>query len=210
MNDDQPKNTGRRKRTGKPKTGTGKSKQTQEEKQKEMEEKQKGYEDGLRPHYRTLDALKENKENMSQEDLGKYLGYIRTELFKVLKEMRGQKVGLSDDFKNEFEEKFKEAGPPGHTIEFNWDAKDVSDLIKLTKPSVKRLTLGDMINNPDWTPTEKDMQYIQNHKNEIISTYFDGSEKKAKERFPFLKSAIPPFEELLRAKLNERYGPFTG
>lgn len=206
----QPKNTGHRKRTGKTKTGTGERKQTQEKKQKEKEEKQKGYEGKLEPHYRTLDALKENKEKMSQEDLGKYLGNIRTELFKVLKEMRGQKVSLSKDFKNEFEEKFKEAGPPGHTIEFNWDAKDVSDLIKLTKTPVERIPLGDKIKDPNWNPTEDDKQYIQNHKMQIISTYFDGDEKKAKERFPFLKSAIPPFEELLRAKLNERYGPFTG
>ena len=206
----QPKNTGNRKRTGKTKTGTGRSKQTQEEKQKEKEEKQKGYEDGLRKHYRTLDGLIENKGSMSQGDIGKYLGNIKTELFKVLKEMRGQKVGLSDEFKKEFEEKFKEAGPPGHTIEFNWDAKDVSDLIKLTKTPVKRLTLGDKINNPDWIPTEEDKQYIQNHRNQIRDQYFNGSEEKLIEMFPFLKSAIPPFEELLRAKLNERYGPFMG
>ena len=210
MNEEKPKNTGNRKRTGKTKTGTGRSKQEQEKKQKEKEEKQKEYEDGLRPYYRTLDALKENKENMSQEDLGKYLGNIRTELFKVLKEMRGQKVGLSEDFKKEFEENFKEAGPPGHTIEFNWDAKDVSDLIKLTKTPVKRIPIGDKIKDPNWNPTEEDKQYIQNHKKQIIGMYFDGDEKKAKERFPFLKSAIPPFEELLRAKLNERYGPFIG
>ena len=164
----------------------------------------------MRKHYRRLDGLIENKGSMSQEELGKYLGYIRTELFKVLKEMGGQKVGLSEDFKKEFEDKFKEAGPPGHTIEFNWDAKDVSDLIKLTKTPVKRLTLKDKIKDPNWNPTEEDKQYIQNHKMQIISTYFDGDEKKAKERFPFLKSAIPPFEELLRAKLNERYRSFIG
>ena len=53
------------------------------------------------------------------------------------------------------------------------------------------------------------MRYIKNHRNQIRNQYFNGSEEKLIEMFPFLKSAIPPFEELLRAKLNERYGPFT-
>ena len=207
----QPKNTGNRKRTGKTKTGTGRSKQTQEEKQKEKEEKQKSYEDELRSHYRTLDALKENKESMSQGDIGKYLGNIRTELFKVLKKMRGQKVGLSDDFKKEFEEKFKEAGPPGHTIEFNWDANNINGLISLKKIPVKRRNFEDNINDQKKRGfTEDELYYIKNHRNQIRDQYFNGSEEKLIEMFPFLKSAIPPFEELLRAKLNERYGPFMG
>lgn len=216
----QPKNTGRRKRTGKTKTGTGKSKQEQEELQEALKEEQKKYEDGVRQFYGTLDDLKEKKDKgtATQKDFEKTLGSVRRMLFTVLKNIKdenkgrkkNERVSLSDEFKKEFEDKFKEAGPLGHTIEFNWDAKDVSDLIKLTKPSVKRIPIEDKINNPDWTPTEEDKQYIQNHKMQIISTHFDGSEEKAKERFPFLKSAIPPFEELLRAKLNERYGPFIG
>ena len=216
----QPKNTGRRKRTGNTKTDTGRSKQEQEELQEALKEEQKKYEDGMRQFYGTLDDLKEKKDKgtATQKDFEKTLGSVRRMLFTVLKNIKdenkgrkkNERVSLSEDFKNEFEDKFKEAGPPGHTIEFNWDAKDVSDLIKLTKPPVKRIPIEDKINNPDWTPTEEDKQYIQNHKTQIISTYFDGDEEKAKERFPFLKSAIPPFEELLRAKLNERYGPFIG
>lgn len=210
VNEEQPKNTERRKRTGKTKTSTGRSKQTQGEVQGGKKEEKPDYEKKLEDIRKKLDKLKKDKEGGAQINLGKKLENIRNGLFNVLKDVKGQNVELSDEFKKEFENKIKELAPPDRTFEIKWDAKDAENLINLTKTHVKRIPIEDKINNPDWIPTEEDEQYIQNHKMQIISTHFDGSEEKAKERFPFLRSAIPPFEELLRAKLNERYGPFIG
>lgn len=210
VNEEQPKNTGNRKRTGKTRAGTGRSKQTQGKVQGGKKEEMPDYEKNLENVRKKLDKLKKDKEGGAQINLGKRLENIRNGLFNVLEGVRGQNVELSDELKKEFENKIKELAPPDRTFEIKWDAKDAENLINLTKTPVKRISFDDKMKDPNWNPTEDDKQYIQNNKTQIISTYFDGSEKKAKERFPFLKSAIPPFEELLRAKLNERYGPFTG
>lgn len=189
------------------KKGT-RTRMTNEEKQRKIEETWKNNEEAFRmSNNEMMDALKAVKDKMSKDDLEKYLTVARNRLYDIMKN-----GGVSQEFKDELVGKFNELAPSGYSFEFNWDVKNKNDklnLIRMKKLPNER-SLGEKIADSNWTPSNKEVEYIKDNADTILRDHFGGDKEKLFSRFSFLRSATPSFEELLRAKLDERYGHFTG